>query len=197
MVVRNIMKVNYPFPNNKQERKQTLKTYGMLFESVLNETNEYYRNKDIAYIYKKPTPIQVVKVDYPDRTKAKITEAYYRTPSTTDYNGIYKGKYIDYEAKETIETSFSFTHIFPHQIDHLLNVKRHGAISFVIIYFKKFDDVIMIDIDDFYKLYDAGVNRDARKSITYATSKEIGYSVPKGFTPLLDYLKVIDEHFIK
>ena len=73
---------------------------GSGLEEDLNLSNQYYRDIDKALIYKKPTPIQVVHVDYPARNKAKITEAYYRTPSTTDYNGIYRGRYIDFEAKE-------------------------------------------------------------------------------------------------
>ena len=63
---------------------------GMRLEADLNDTNKYYRECDKALIYKKPTPVQVVRVDYPARNKAKIVEAYYKTPSTTDYNGIYK-----------------------------------------------------------------------------------------------------------
>ncbi len=56
------------------KKLKLVKTHGMLFENALNTTNEYYRLHNKAIIYKKPTPIQVVKVDYPDRTKAKITE---------------------------------------------------------------------------------------------------------------------------
>ena len=74
---------------------------GMSLEDDLNKSNAYYMEMKRALIHKKPIPIQIVKVDYPQRSSAKIVEAYYKTPSTTDYNGIYRGKAIDFEAKET------------------------------------------------------------------------------------------------
>src|SRR5699024_5549086 len=74
---------------------------GMTLESDINASNETYLVQNIAVIHKKPVPVQIVSVDYPKRSAARITEAYFGKASTTDYNGVYKGKYIDFEAKET------------------------------------------------------------------------------------------------
>ena len=93
----------------------------MTLESEINDSNKYYLEKDIAVIYKKPTPIKVVK-----QVNEKITDAYFEKPSTIDYSGLYKGKYIDFEAKETKNnTSFPIKNIHPHQIKHLENVIKH------------------------------------------------------------------------
>jgi recombination protein U len=61
----------------KQQIKQ-LKTVkfgkrGMNFEAEINATNTYYLMHGLAVIHKKPTPVQIVKVDYPKRSRAKIT----------------------------------------------------------------------------------------------------------------------------
>ena len=139
--------MNIKYPNGMIKEKTTLvkkKTknmqkshLGLSFEEAINDSNEYYRNNNIAVIYKKPTPIQVVKVDYPSRNKAKITEAFYKIPSTTDYNGMYKGNYIDFEAKSCNENSFSFQRIYVHQIEHLRKIHEHGGISFLLIEFSQ------------------------------------------------------------
>src|SRR5699024_1926223 len=72
---------------------------GMTLEEDINTTNQYYLEADKAVIHKKPTPVQIVNVNYPKRSAAVITEAYFKQASTTDYNGIYRKKYIDFEAK--------------------------------------------------------------------------------------------------
>ena len=59
-------------PNIKKSR------LGINFEDMINDSNQYYLLHDVAVIHKKPTPIQITKVDYPKRSSAKITEAFYK-----------------------------------------------------------------------------------------------------------------------
>ena len=158
-----------------------------------NSSNKYYLDNDIAVIYKKPTPIKVVKVDYNKRINTKITEAYYEIPSTTDYNGIYKGKYIDFEAKETkSKTSFSLNNIHKHQIDHLIKVKNHGGISFLIIRFTTINKTFLLETQ---KLEEFLYNNE-RKSIPLSYINDNGYLINENYNPRLEYIKIVDEIII-
>ena len=188
--------MNYPNgikKENLQEKKQkeiNYKNRGMTLESELNSSNEYYREIDKAYIYKKPTPIKIVKVDYPSRDKAVIKEAYFTIPSTTDYNGIYKGKYIDFEAKETkSKSSFSLANIHPHQIKHLENINRHGGIAFLIVRFTTLNNTYILSED---KLIDF-LKEKERKSIPIEYFKKNAYLIKDSYMPTIDYLKIVDE----
>lgn len=182
------------YPNKKETANKTYINYGkrgMTLESDINSSNRYYLDNDIAVIYKKPTPIKVVKVDYNKRINTKITEAYYEIPSTTDYNGIYKGKYLDFEAKETkSKTSFSLNNIHNHQILHLKRVIDHGGISFLIIRFTCLDKTFLIFAKDFIDY----INNNDRKSIPLAYIEEKGYLIKDGYNPIIDYIKVINNY---
>ena len=162
---------------------------GMGLEADINSSNEYYLNNDKAVIYKKPTPITINKVNYHSRTDAIITEAHFNTPSTTDYNGVYKGKYIDFEAKETkTKTSFPISNIHKHQIEHLKNISRHKGISFIIVRFTTLNKTYLLRTEDFIEFTD----NNKRKSIPIEYFEEKGYLLKDGYIPRIDYLKVID-----
>ena len=120
--------INYPIKRKSLVKTTNYANLGMTLESDIEATNTYYLNHGIAVIHKKPTPVQVVNVSYPARNKAKITEAKFKTPSTTDFNGVYKGYYIDFDAKETNSTtSMPLKNVHPHQIEHLKNVSYMSA----------------------------------------------------------------------
>lgn len=166
------------------------KNRGMTLESDLNETNEYYREIDKAYIYKKPTPIKITKVDYPSRDKAVIKEAFFTIPSTTDYNGIYKGKYIDFEAKETKSTtSFPLANIHSHQIKHITNIYNHQGIVFLIIRFSNLNETFLLLGKDFLDF----IAKEKRCSIPISYFRKKGYLIKDNYRPRLDYLKIIDQ----
>lgn len=193
--------VNYP--NKKvvqplaEEEKKLLShdtsRRGYSLEDALNRSNQYYLTIDKAVIHKKPTPIQIVKVDYPCRSAAKIVEAYFKVPSTTDYNGIYKGKYIDFEAKECSKESFPFKNIHPHQIDHLERVIRHGGIAFLIISFMKKNEVYLIDAKYVVEKF----RHARRQSLLYRDIQTYGWLIHQGYAPELDYLGIVDQIYFK
>ena len=198
------LKINYPFKikQNTNVNKSSISygfsqaNRGMNLESLINDSNEAYRARNIAIIYKKPTPVQIVKVDYPSRNKAVITEAYYKTPSTTDYNGIYKGKYIDFEAKENKnKTSFPLANVHPHQVEHLKRIYEQGGIGFLIIYWIHTDEFFLYPIDKFIPHFD-GYLKDGRKSIPYEDFKAEAYIIQQGYNPRLNFLDVVDKYLL-
>lgn len=187
--------INYP--NRKQNTNNVTKikshSYrGANLEDDLNQTNQYYIDLNKANIHKKPTPIMVVKVDYPSRNKAKIVEAYYKIPSTTDYNGVYRSKAIDFEAKETnSQTALPLKNIHSHQIEHMRNVEFHGGLSFIIIRFVYYNETYLL----YFKDLDRFIKSNDRKSIPYSWIKENAHIIPFSLTPPIHYLKVLDETY--
>ncbi len=184
--------MNYPNGIKKKSIISNIshKNRGMTLENDLNETNEYYREIDKAYIYKKPTPIKITKVDYPSRDKAVIKEAFFTIPSTTDYNGVYNGKYIDFEAKETKNnTSFPLANIHSHQIEHIKNIYNHQGIVFIIIRFTNLNETFLLLGKDFLDF----INNNNRKSIPITFFREKAYLIKENYRPRLDYLKIIDK----
>ena len=163
---------------------------GMDFENDINESNSYYQNKGICLITKRPTPINVVKVDY--SRGAVITHAYFETQSTTDYNGVYKGKYIDFEAKNTKnKTSFPLSNISIHQINHLKQVLFHQGIAFFIVQFESLNKVFLLDASYVIDFYEHG----ERKSIPLNCFIENGIEIERSYNPRLKYIEAIEKKY--
>jgi recombination protein U len=201
--------MNYHYPNGKRyiPKPNNIKTNsiiknasysnrGMTLEEDLNLTNEYYRENNIAIIHKKPTPVQIVHVEYPKRSAAVIKEAYFKQASTTDYNGVYRGKYIDFEAKETkLSNSFPLKNFHEHQIKHITSVLQQDGICFVILRFSVNEDVYLLEGDKLLTFWNRMIN-GGRKSITLEEIKLYGHSLKVGFHPRIDYIKLIDKLYL-
>lgn len=192
--------MNYPQGSVRQvpthtSVKRKVNTYsnrGKSLEDDINLTNQFYLEANKAIIHKKPTPIQIVKVDYPKRSAAVIKEAYFSTRSTTDYNGIYREKYIDFEAKETKnKTVFPISNIHQHQIAHLKSIVAHGGIAFFIIRFTTLDETYFLPATALFPYWDEKLTI-IKKSISYQEIQKEGIIIPLKYQVRIDYLSVID-----
>ena len=179
-------------PKGTKNKEVSYSNRGKSLEDDLNETNLFYLQQKLANIHKKPVPIQIVKVDYPARSAAVIREAYFRTPSTTDYNGVYNGYYIDFEAKETdSKTSFPLKNIHPHQMDHMKSVLDQRGIAFFIVRFSMLRRNFVVSYDIVARFYD-NMNNGGRKSIPFTIFETEAIEIKEGYLPRLDYLTAVD-----
>lgn len=155
---------------------------GMEFERLINDSNNYYKVNNLAFINKIPTPINVVKLH-----GKKITEAYFYQKSTTDYNGIYNGNHIDFEAKCTLDQSLNLSsNLHHHQREHLINIHHAGGVSFLFVWFKSFNRFFILFTEQLLTL--------TSTILSIHFFEENCIEIIEKINPSLDYLKVIDQH---
>lgn len=197
--------INYPngqtrtyYKKDKHTTKQrNFSNRGMVFEEYINQSNLYYLSTKKAVIHKKPTPVQIVHVNYPHRSAAMITEAYFKEASTTDYNGLYNGHYIDFEAKETkSKTSFPLNNFHTHQIEHMRACIQQKGIVFVLIWFSSLERCFYLPSDEVIFYWD-NQSLGHRKSIPLNVIEKKGIEIRLGVNPIIPYLSVIDQYIIK
>lgn len=195
------IQVKYPQGSKKQISKSTqpnqlnnsYSNRGKSLEDDINITNKFYLDSKMGIIHKKPTPIQIVKVHYPKRSAAVITEGYFQAKSTTDYNGIYQGKHLDFEAKETKnKTLFPLSNIHDHQFEHMQAIIDHGGICFFIIRFTVLDETFFIPAENVLHYWKQDLGKRT-KSIPYETIKEKGVFIPFKYQARVDYLKIVNK----
>ena len=86
--------INYPNGKNKYNKPLiSTSNRGMDFEEDINLTNQYYLDNNIAVVYKKPTPIKLVKMDY-EKGKIVVENATHAT--------IYRFKQTETEWNQTL-----------------------------------------------------------------------------------------------
>ncbi|WEK82557.1 MAG: hypothetical protein PR2021_4910 [Candidatus Phytoplasma pruni] len=182
--------MDYPFKKEKNNVISNKNNLGANLERDINLTNRFYQEQEIALVYKNEIPIQVVRVEYPQRKQAKIVEAYYRTSSLPDYHGIYKSKFLSFDVKETNnKNNFPLSNIPQHQIEILQRAQKFNGIAFFIVHFKIKNKYFYLPIDFLTNF----LNNNKAKSISYQIFEKELFNIPFNYNPRIDYLKVIDK----
>ena len=168
-------------------KNTSFKNRGMFLENIINDSNTYYNSIDKCLIFKKPTPIKVLNVTYPNNKSHLINKAVYSSISTLDYNGIYREKYIEFDAKEChSKTSFPLSNIKEHQLEYMKSLIKQKGIVFLIIYMN--NEFFLLKGEDFVEY----TLNNERKSIEFKYIKETGYKINESYLPRLKYLDAVD-----
>lgn len=162
---------------------------GNSFEIAISNSNNVYMHLGLASIIKRPTPVKVLKTD---KTGRIILQSTWDKKSTVDYDGVYQGKAVHFEAKSTeIETNFPLKNIKDHQVQHLDRVEKMGAICFFLIEFSKSHEIFFVPFS-VIKEYYAAAQAGGRKSIPRKVFDERAYLVKTTYRAPVDYIEVID-----
>ncbi len=187
-------KVDHRKTENKSEEQRVRESYlkanmGMNFEKDVTRSCDFYREKGIADIYKRPTPIKIVKMskDKP----GMIQEAYFEEKSTTDYVGIYKGKYIDFECKETIHDQIPYHMIREQQYRHLDSIIQKGGIGFFLVSFKAVQEVYLMPAKIILEAEKEKHHRGFKREFFI----EKGILVERSYLPPYKLIEAIDKAF--
>ncbi len=185
--------IKYPTAKKVTEysksRNRDTANQGMALEDMINRTNEYYIQHNIAFIHKRPTSIKILKTS----DKYKITEAVFVAPSTLDYVGICDGHYLDFEAKETTsKKGFPMHNIANHQIHAMKAIIQQKGITFALIFLRAFNEIYLLDGQVLIEAYNQN-----KTIIPYEDIKQFGTLIKEGYFTPVDYLKVVKEKYFE
>lgn len=161
---------------------------GMVFEGHIDLSNEMYESQGRAVINKRPTPVKVL-----ERKGRFITLAVFEKPSTVDYDGVYRNRRIDFEAKEVADlTRLELRRIEDHQYEHLEKSHRHGSMAFILVSFVRNRKMYLLPFVALRVFKQASMEPGGRKSISIDDFEIEGYEIRNGRVPV-DYLAAVDK----
>ncbi len=161
----------------------------MHFEKLINLLNEMYQRGGVALINKRLTPVKVLK-----SSGGRVLNGFYEAKSTVDYDGVYKGRAITFEANSTESTTrFDLKNIAQRQLDYLEKAEKMGTICFCLIEFSKDKSVFAVSLLVIQSYVRRSHQPKGKKSILRADFDVYGYLVDQTERVPVDYLQYIDE----
>lgn len=115
---------------------------GKHLENLIEISNKQYLMKGVAHVTNIPTPTKL------RRSEGEITGAFHSGKSTVDFIGVFDGMFIAFDAKETSSSNLPFKSIRQHQFDYLTSITKFGGVGFILVLFKKENELYMISIEE-------------------------------------------------
>ncbi|WP_027119679.1 Holliday junction resolvase RecU [[Mycoplasma] testudinis] len=156
---------------------------GMFLETIINRTIDYFNNRQIAYFAKRYLPIKVYAF------QGQRVQGWLKERTQSDYYGVYKGYYFDFEAKQVSLKSFPLKNLAPHQLNHLKNIINYQAVSFLIVLFNTYEKFFVLETSQLIKYIQE--NND-KKSIPYEYFEKYAYQIDLIFPGVLNLQDVLE-----
>lgn len=112
---------------------------GMYIEQLVDRTISYYQFNNLGLLEKRQIPIKVLKHINETTIVAKLT-----AKAKVDYFGYINQKYLEIECKQTKHEYFDLALIKQHQMNYLKYINECHCLSYVLIYFEKYDKVVAL-----------------------------------------------------
>lgn len=164
---------------------------GEWLEEAVEETNKEYVRLGKALVQKIATPVKVLNIN---QTTGRITNGFYEKKSTVDYIGVWNGKPLAFDAKETqVETRFDLSNVKEHQYLFLTSWHCNGGVAFLIIHFTTLEETYYLPYETLDKYWQDMLG-GGRKSIPYDVVAKPEYRIKQGLgMELIDYLSALEE----
>ncbi|WP_391591800.1 Holliday junction resolvase RecU [[Mycoplasma] cavipharyngis] len=155
---------------------------GMFTESLVKNSIHWYYTNNIAFFQKNHVPIKLSNVD---KNNKKIHG--YIAKSGLDYYGLYQGKYIEFEVKETENNVFELSQLKRHQLEQMQRIKQFQGISFLILNFITVEKIFFITADqiDHFK-------KNKISKITLEWCDQNAKELPIHFPGIIKWLDLIE-----
>ena len=159
---------------------------GMGLEALITYTNEVYLTRHMAVVHKRPTPVKILQ------TRGSKVNGYLEAASTVDYEGVYNGHSLQFEAKSTRDLRrLTLDNFHAHQVDHIRECMKQGAVVFVLVEFVKHGQVFYVPGNLVVNAWDKW-KAGGPASLMYDDLSVQCTLIPKGRGVPLDYLAVVD-----
>lgn len=158
------------------------KNKGMYIESLVEKTIDYINNKDIGLFEKRNIPINIYSV------KGNKIEAYLKEKSLVDFCGVFNGKHIEFETKQTDKDFFKFNLFKKHQLNYLIKSNKHKSLSFLIIHFYVYDKTFAIEINQLKDIYNKFKSKPIPLTFFENNCYELILEFP-GILTIIDFIK--------
>lgn len=156
---------------------------GSFSEELVNKTINWYLEEGIAYFRKSYVPMSICSKYGGGACEARINDY-----ADLDYYGVYKGRYISFEVKETSKDYFLFSQIRPHQLQILFKLNELSATSFLLLNFASYDNSCFI--------VESGVLKELvsnnKKRLTLTEARAIGKRISVRCPGVWDFLPLLE-----